>query len=221
MLSPGVRRNQGPWLRLGGSPAWAPARLTSGGAAVWCCAQSSTWLAARVSWPPGPGCATGRLTGPDARRSAPGRARQPAGPGGWKREGPGRPVDNGERARCRRDGLRSEGMPGPSSLACLEYRPGPPRRATGHRMGAAAGPAAAAIRDARRPCSVNNGANLAMPYGARAPMTPRDGSLQGSRARVAATPRGIQGKAGEVGWQQRSRDSSWPGGRHHAHLQRA
>jgi hypothetical protein len=38
--------------------------------------------------------------------------------GGWKREGPGRPVDNGERARCRRDGLRSEGRPGPSSLAC-------------------------------------------------------------------------------------------------------
>ena len=46
--------------------------------------------------------------------------------GGWKREGPGCPVDNGERARCRRDGLRSEGMPGPSSLPALERAPGRP-----------------------------------------------------------------------------------------------
>jgi hypothetical protein len=70
-------------------------------------------------------------------------------------------------------------------------------------------------------CSVNIGANLAMPREPRPPMTPRNGNLQGSRARVAATPRGCQGKAGEVGWQQRSRDSGWPGRRHHAHVQRA
>ena len=79
----------------------------------------------------------------------------------------------------------------------------------------------AGIRGRAPPCSVNIGANLAMPREARAPMTPRNGSLQGSRARVAATPCGRQGKAGEVGWQQRSRDSSWPGRRHHAHVQRA
>jgi hypothetical protein len=139
--------------------------------------------------------------------------------GGWKREGPGRPVDNGERARCRRDGLRSEGMPGPSSLACLLSTRGPSRRATGHGMGAA--PGRGGDREPRALCSVNIGANLAIPSGARAPMTPRNGSLQGSRARVAATPRGLQGKAGEVGWKQRGRDSSWPGGRHHAHVQRA
>jgi len=37
------------------------------------------------------------------------------GGGGWTQEGPGHPVDNGGRACCRQDGLRSEGMPGPSS----------------------------------------------------------------------------------------------------------
>ena len=99
-------------------PGRVRARLTSGAAAVWCCAQSSTWLAAR-----GELAARARLChGPvDRPRCQAQRAR--AGPaarwtGGWKREGPGRPVDNGERARCRRDGLRSEGRPGPSSLAC-------------------------------------------------------------------------------------------------------
>jgi hypothetical protein len=39
----------------------------------------------------------------------------PVWAGGWIREGPGHPVDNGGRSRCRRDALRSEGIPRPSS----------------------------------------------------------------------------------------------------------
>ena len=53
-------------------------------------------------------------------------AANPGWAGGWIREGPGHPVDNGVRSRCRRDALRSEGIPRPSS------QPGPPRTRGGH-----------------------------------------------------------------------------------------
>jgi hypothetical protein len=93
--------------------------------------QSSTWLAVRVSWPSGARLRAGRLTGPDARRSAPGRARQPAGPGGWKREGPGAPSRQRRTSSlpAGRSPVRREtralfpGLPQGCRCVCLPSRP--------------------------------------------------------------------------------------------------
>jgi len=49
--------------------------------------------------------------------------------GGWIREGPGHPVDNGARSRCRRDAFRSEGIPRPSSQLGMAFPANRRRRA--------------------------------------------------------------------------------------------
>jgi len=55
--------------------------------------------------------APGSLAGPAGLQPrAPRGLRSSSGwTGGWAWKGPGHPVDNGDRARCQRDGLRSEG----------------------------------------------------------------------------------------------------------------
>jgi hypothetical protein len=70
------------------------------------------------------------------------RGANPGWAGGWIREGPGHPVDNGGRSRCRRDALRSEGIPRPSSHSgkqartrnSIRRRPDAPLAASGRRL---------------------------------------------------------------------------------------
>ena len=50
--------------------------------------------------------------------------------GGWAWEGPGHPVDNGDQARCQRDGLRSEGA---ARVLFLIRCPPAPRTRSSHR----------------------------------------------------------------------------------------
>jgi len=105
----------------------AVARLTSGHGAVSCCAVQHRanrpgrsrllrGLRRGRGSPAVPSCC-------QVRNTEAGRAAVPAGRGGWTRKGSGHPVDNGMRARCRRDVFRSEGMSGPSSaLRCAPAR---------------------------------------------------------------------------------------------------
>ena len=74
-----------------------------------------------------------------ARRSAgvPSSRGTPAGSGGWTREGPGYPVDNGFRARRRRDGSGPKGSPGPLPVPRADVL----TAGRGRPCGAAAGPA--------------------------------------------------------------------------------
>jgi len=149
---------------------------------------------ARAGRPAGPGPAA-QLTRRQAQPGGP--ASHPGWTGGWRREGPGRPVDNGERARGRRAGPRSEGR----ARALLRPRPGLREDPATRQLW----PGQRQHRGKFHYCHP-----APRGCGAAPPVTCMD---RNPAAPEAATG----GRQAEIGW-QRGHRGSWARGRHHAHV---
>ena len=114
IVSPRDNSEQGPWALDTPEPEACRERLTSRRSTVCCYPVQHRASRPGRSAVPTPLCHEAgacSCLAPGAART--GAARGPGWAGGWTREGPGYPVDNGGRARYRRDELRSEGSPGP------------------------------------------------------------------------------------------------------------